>query len=276
MAARSEAAADLPIIIGGCFRTGTSLLRRLLNSHSRIYCGPEVKFFRDFYGDYFCDPLRHLRFVASARTMLGADELLLILGSAFLEIHERAAARAGKPRWADKSPENVLYMGDWERLLGDRLRFIMMVRNPLDTLASIADAGFPLSIPGGLDERIALYERYTDAGLRFANARPDLSYVVAYEELVQAPEESLRRLMEWLGEVFEPAQLDYHRVAHQTGLEDPKVAATAGIHSASVGRGSSVFAPAEARRIMRRTRSICDAIAAQRSARKGNDRGLQR
>ena len=40
-----------PIIVGGCHRSGTSLVRRLLNAHSRIYCGPEVKFFRDFFKD---------------------------------------------------------------------------------------------------------------------------------------------------------------------------------------------------------------------------------
>ncbi|MBI3997802.1 MAG: sulfotransferase [Armatimonadetes bacterium] len=48
-----------PIIIGGCPRSGTSLVRRILNAHSRIYSGPEVKFFRDFSGDYPNDPLRH-------------------------------------------------------------------------------------------------------------------------------------------------------------------------------------------------------------------------
>ena len=44
---RSFDAADLanfsalPIIVGGCFRSGTSLVRRLLNAHSRIFCGPD-------------------------------------------------------------------------------------------------------------------------------------------------------------------------------------------------------------------------------------------
>jgi hypothetical protein len=45
-----------PIIIGGCHRSGTSLLRRILNARSRIHCGPEIKFLRDFHGDYYGDP----------------------------------------------------------------------------------------------------------------------------------------------------------------------------------------------------------------------------
>jgi Sulfotransferase family len=37
-----------PIVVGGCYRSGTSLVRRLLDSHPRIHCGPEVKLFRDY------------------------------------------------------------------------------------------------------------------------------------------------------------------------------------------------------------------------------------
>ena len=35
---------DPPIFVIGCFRSGTSLLRRILDSHSRIACPPESKF----------------------------------------------------------------------------------------------------------------------------------------------------------------------------------------------------------------------------------------
>src|SRR3712207_6523404 len=108
-----------PIIVGGCHRSGTSLLRRMLDAHSRIHCGPEVKFFRDFFGDYAADPLRHLRFTTSARLAFPQVDLLGILGRAFLELHRAAASLAGKPRWADKNPENVLYLGEWQRLLAD-------------------------------------------------------------------------------------------------------------------------------------------------------------
>src|ERR671937_1164267 len=99
---------NLPIIIGGCHRSGTSLVRRILNAHSRIHCGTEVKFFRDFYGDYFYDPLKHARFFSTARAILSENDLLEIFGNAFIALHERAAAEANKPRWADKNHENVL------------------------------------------------------------------------------------------------------------------------------------------------------------------------
>lgn len=242
---------DLPIIVGGCHRSGTSLVRRVLDAHSRVYCGPEVKFFRDFYDDYMEDPIRHLRFATSARAVLPEEELFEVLGSSFVVLHERAAARAGKPRWADKNPENVLYLSEWQRLLGDGWFFIHVVRNPLDTLASIKEARFPLTIPPDLDSRIALYKRYTEAGLDFGSRHPEQYHRVIYERLVEQPEAVVSELMAWLGESFEPAQLDLDQIRHQSGLEDPKVKETTTVHAASVGRWKELLTPSEAAQISR-------------------------
>jgi hypothetical protein len=51
--------------------------------------------------------------------------------------------------------------------------------------------------------------------------------------------------MHWLGERFEPTQLDFQTVPRQHGLEDPKIAATTGVHGESVGRWRSLLSPAE-------------------------------
>jgi Sulfotransferase family len=245
-----------PIIVGGCPRSGTSVLRRVLNSHSRIHCGPEVKFFRDFYGDYFEDPIRHLRFSTSARSLLGELELLDVLGGAFVTMHERAALRAGKPRWADKSPENVLYLAEWRRLLSERWVFVHVVRNPLDTLASMKERGFPMSIPRSIHERISFYRRYLHAGIAFAEAYPSAYYLIQYERLIAAPETEIRRLMQWLSESFESVQLDFNSKAHAIGLEDPKIASTSKIHSESFGRWRQELTVDEAQTIWTQTRDL--------------------
>jgi len=169
---------DWPIIVGGCYRSRTSLVRRLLNAHSRIHCGPEVKFFRDFAGDYLEDPIRHLRFMQSARAILPQAELLKVLGKAFVALHQRAAELACKPRWADKNPENV------------------------------------------------------------------------YGELVARPDAVLPALMEWMGESFEPNQLQFGAAPHQSGLEDPKIAQSDAIHAESVGSWRETLTPREAARVV--------------------------
>ncbi|MBN2430538.1 MAG: sulfotransferase [Acidobacteria bacterium] len=234
-----------PIIIGGCLRSGTSLARRLLNAHPRIHCGPEVKFFRDFYNDYPEDPVRHLRFATSARRILAEEELLDILGGAFVRVHRQAAKRAGKVRWADKNPENVLYLSQWERLLGGKWLLVHVVRNPLDTLTSMLEAEFPKSLPPTLDGCVEFYERYVRAGHEFSLRFPKRSYCLAYEKLVREPESVLQEWMHWLGETISPAQWQLDHPAHQKGLEDPKISRTSRIHADSVRRWSDRLTSAQ-------------------------------
>lgn len=179
-----------------------------------------------------------------------------MLGRAFIKVHERAAAFVKKPRWADKNPENALYLTQWDRLLSTRWLFVHVVRNPLDTLASLKERNFPLSVPPSLPERIDFYRKYTLAGLAFGTAHPSRYRRVIYERLVGDPEEELRNLMQWLGEVFEPAQLEFNRIPHQTGLEDPKIANASTIHSDSVGRWTDAFTHAEALLIWNGTRDL--------------------
>ena len=220
-------------------------MRRILNAHSQIHCGPEVKFFRDFYSDYPRDPLKHLRFIHSARHLLPEDDLLDVLGQAFVVLHERAAARAGKSRWADKNPENVLFLSQWQRLLGNNWYFVHVVRNPLDTIASIREARFPLTIPSDFDAQIAFYRRYTETGLDFGDTHPERYFRIIYEQLVRQPEAVISQLMKHLEERFEQQQIAFHEGVHQKGLEDPKVADTTSIHSRSVGRWRTLLNPEE-------------------------------
>ncbi len=245
-----------PIVVGGCYRTGTSLVRRLLDAHSRIHCAPEIPFFRDFYGEYRDDPYAHLRFARNARSLLPEPELLELLGGAFVAVHKRAAEAAGKPRWADKAPENAVHLDSWEAVLGSRWLFVHVVRNPLDTLASMTAHPFPLTLPADLEGRIAVYSRMTEAGLERCERAPDVARTVVYEELTADPEGQIGALMDWLGEAPEAGQLEFNAQAHQAGLEDPKVAATTEVHRESVGTWRDGLAPAEAERVWAATREL--------------------
>lgn len=248
---------DCPIVVGGCHRSGTTLVRRILDAHPRIHCGPEVTFFRDFHGDYFDDPLRHLRFATTARDLLPEPDLLEVLGRAFVELHERAARRAGKRRWADKAPENVLYAGHWQRLLGDRWLLVHVVRNPLDTIASMNEARFPLTFPPDLDGRVAFYRRYMEAGQAFGQEHPERYRRVAYEQLCESPETVARELMAWLGEDFDRRQLALDAATPpEAGLEDPKIAETAGVHGDSIGRWTEALTADQAALVRSRTADL--------------------
>ncbi len=71
--------------------------------------------------------------------------------------------------------------------------------------------------------------------------------------------------MEWLGESFEAAQLEFGAFPHQTGLEDPEVGRTAVVHTNSVGRWRSLLTDEDATLIWERTHDLWEAIDSGRS-----------
>lgn len=230
--------AEAPIVVGGFYRSGTSLLRRLLDAHSRIHCGPEVKFFKDFHGDYPHDELRHVRLFGTLASLgLTPGELLPLFGRAFVEAHELAAHKADKARWADKNPENVLYLPQWRILLPQGFIFVHVVRQPLDALASLKEIGFPKAVPPAFEDKARLYLDFHMAAMTHVRAFPETSITVCYEDLVTSPAEILRGLFEHLGEAFEPAVLStFYAPERGNGIEDPKVGLTRAVHDQSVGR----------------------------------------
>lgn len=229
---------NTPLIIGGFFRTGTSLLRRMLDSHSNIHCGPEVKFFRDFYNDYVKDELRHVRFFNTLRTTgLIDDELLDIFGKAFVQSHKLAAFKKNKIRWADKNPENVLYLSEWQKLLPDGFVFIHVVRHPMDTLASLKEVGFLKTVPAEFENKVKLFKFFYEKGKTYTDKHPENSITIHYEDLVNSPKETLGYLLSKINEVFEPAMLlNFNSSDRGKGIEDPKIKKTKSIHNTSIGR----------------------------------------
>lgn len=250
-----------PIIIGGCYRTGTSLIRRILDSHSRIHCGPEVKFFRDFYGYYNDDPLAHARFFRTVRHLdVEENDLLRIFGNALIETHVISAKKWGKVRWADKNPENVLYLNQWYSLLNGHFFFIHCVRNPLDTLASFQEVGFKQTLPDGFEDKILVWRTFTESGIKFERNYPSISFRMRYEDLVSAPRQSLSKLMDAMGESFEETMLCFNSKEHQKGLEDPKIAATKEIHQKSVGRWCQELTKEQVEAVIKKCSDLFDVL----------------
>lgn len=229
---------EMPIIVGGFYRSGTSLIRRLLDAHSRIHCGPEVKFFKDLQSDYLNDSLAHVRLFSTLPSLgLDPEEIRNIFGSAFIEAHELAARKAGKVRWADKNPENVLYLAQWQHLLPRGFVFIHVVRHPLDVLASLLEIGFYKAVPANFEDKVKLLKTYLEMGLQYETLFPEKSVRLQYEDLVADPVATLRFLFSSIGEDFEPQVLEnFNHVERGHGIEDPKVVMTDRVHDRSVGR----------------------------------------
>jgi hypothetical protein len=236
-----------PIIIGGFYRSGTSLVRRLLDSHSKVYCGPEVKFWRDLHGEYQEDPYAHLRFFATAKQMgIRTEKLREIFGEAYIQLITEAIRSKKKKLWAEKNPENLLHLNEWFELLNGKMRFLFVVRHPLDALASLKEARFDKTMPLEFGGKVNECQRYLESGLAFRNLYPEKTILLRYEDLVSAPENTLKKLLSALNLNYEPNILnEFYKPARGIGIEDPKVSATTRVHTNSLSRWRVDLTPNE-------------------------------
>lgn len=228
----------LPIVVGGFYRSGTTLVRTLLDAHSAIHCGPEVKFMQDINGDYIGDTCADIRFFRTVGALgLPPSTIRREFGRAFVRLHEDAARAAGKRRWADKAPENALHIGQWRKVLPGGFLFVHVVRNPLDVLASIEESGFRRTVPPGFRERALFYRAFRERAEDHERRRPDTSIRVRYDELAADPLPVLDRLFRFLGEQPEPQVVSrFNAPERRGGLGDRKIRRTNAIHTGSIGR----------------------------------------
>ena len=220
---------EAPIFIIGAQRSGTSLLRRILNSHSRIACPPETKYLYPFS-----------QILRDTKSLAGLDSLgydrqhvaaaVASFGRSFLDEYARAQ---GKSRWAEKTPNYVDCLPElWELFGVTGARFVLIVRHGLDVAASLSDPNrhYPAIDPyleeAGGDECVAAGLFWADKTRRiieFRHLHADSCFEIRYEALTIRPEEALRPLFSFLEEEWEPDVIDYSRFTHHAGFGDPDV-----------------------------------------------------
>ena len=150
--------------------------------------------------DYGLDPDRTFRrIVRRAET----------IGSAAGVVFRDYAARFGKRRWGDKRPAYMQRLDVVLRMFPDA-QIIHIVRDGRDCVSSLKRMPWWES---GVVGAIWTWRSAIVKGRRAAARLPDDAYIeVRYEDLVTTPEDELRRLCAFLGEVFDEAMLEPRRV----------------------------------------------------------------
>lgn len=224
-------ASNRPIFIFGCPRSGTTLLSLMLHSHSRIAIPPETRFLmpvyrrRAMFGDLTVrenrrdlalyilrTPGRNFRHLELPRQPLRKQIVhgAPTIGSALGTVYRSYAARFGKERWGDKRPTYFRNV-DAIRTLFPDVQFVHLVRDGRDCVASLKRMSWWRQ--DSIDA-MAMWTHSVDCGRRAASRLPaDTFYAVRYEQLVTDPRGELMALCEFLGEEFEEAMLESHRVA---------------------------------------------------------------
>jgi len=239
-----------PIFVGGAGRSGTTLLRVILDSHSRIACGPELKVLPQVSQLWAELRTTYAPYLAESNVLPGDIDRsvrALIIG-----LLGAARRRSGKARVAEKSPNNVFFFRHLHAMF-PHAAYVHMLRDGRDVVASLLSMDW--RTPDGkrvdytADARVAA--RYWVSAIAsaraFAHATRGRSryHELRYEALIAEPESILRTLFEFLGEPWEPGVLDYHRREHALGLESSAEAVTRPMYRSATGRWRRDLTPAQ-------------------------------
>jgi hypothetical protein len=234
-----------PIFIGGVGRSGTTLLRVMLDAHPNISCGPELKILpfigqlhkvllgpwapsMCYYQNAPADVSRHCRRLIES----------------FVETFRRVS---GKPRWAEKTPDNVLHMVSLGAIFPDA-QFLHVIRDGRDVACSLVTMHWINPVTGqkawhtqSITNAARYWRQVVEAAHRQA-AHPSLAgrvLEVRYERLVTEPERTLREVLEFLQEPWHDEVL-HHDLQAQSHQPDPEESNTrqarGAVYRTSLGR----------------------------------------
>jgi sulfotransferase family protein len=216
----------VPFIVG-VPRSGTTLLRLMLDAHPMLAIPAESGLLLSIVGrppsGGPISPLELHRLAVRSPTWadsgLDQDEYLARLVSlhpfsvsggvrAFYRLYSE---RSGKPRWGDKTPNNIERMAPISLIIPEA-RFVHIIRDGRDVALSLRDKIFS---PGRDMSTLARFwmERITNAR---RDAEQDVPYLeIRFEELVLEPEACLRRICDFIDLDYSSSMLTYHLSARR-------------------------------------------------------------
>jgi len=176
-----------PIVIGGCGRSGTTLLLSVLAAHPRIFAVPVET-------HCFC-PTAYTRNPDFSTPLRVREFYRLLL---------RSRIPASAVRWCEKTPRNVQYFGPILRRFRGKVRLIHVVRDGRDVITS----KHPDDREGKYHVSPRRWVQDVRAGLRFEGHPQVLT--LKYEDLVGSMDDTLDRIGCFLGESFAGLQGRWH------------------------------------------------------------------
>ena len=216
---------NTPFFVLGAARSGTTMLRLMLNRHSRLAIPFESHFLRQIFEELPSDrPLEVHEADRMADLVVGeknfrtwhldgtrvrqelvrlAPSPLAVLVDALFRME---IAESGKPRWGDKTP---LYYACWQRLMGlfPGSKLIHIIRDGRDVSRSLEKVGW--HGPTGYHRACYWQQRVEMAHAAARELGPERNLIIRYEDLVLETRATLGAVCDFLEESYEPKMLDF-------------------------------------------------------------------
>jgi hypothetical protein len=217
----------MPIIVGAP-RSGTTLLRFMLDASSELAIPPETGFLaiggkingrgkklRDSFFQAivnYGEPLRSWPdFEIPAREFRATLDQITPFNATdgYRAFYRLYAARHGKTRWGDKTPIYCRHLKAIRKILPEA-RFVHIIRDGRDVALSLRRMWFS---PGWDMETQATYWRDCILAARRAGRGQHDYLEVRYEELIHNTAETLQRICTHVNLTFEEKMLNYYKRA---------------------------------------------------------------
>ena len=215
---------ELPVLIIGMPRSGTSLAEQILASHRAAFGAGELTFWNSAYEAY-----------REAEQGGTGTELIPHLAADYLK--QLTGLSPDSRRVIDKMPANFMYAGFIHAAL-PRARIIHMQRDPIDTCVSIYFQNFFNIAPyaNDLDNLAHYYREYRRITEHWRALLPPSALLeVPYEGLIADQEGWTRRMLDFIGLPWDPACLEFEKTSRVV-ITASKWQVRQRISTASLGR----------------------------------------
>lgn len=240
---------------GGIFvitaaRSGSTLLRYLLDSHPAVACPTESPV------GQLCKFMHVVWAETVGPGVPGEPDGRSLARDAVNEVMRQYLGQRGKSLWCEKSTKSVRHLPDITATFPDAV-YVCLYRHAMDMIASGLEAsrwgygryGFQPYVERRPDNVVAALGEYwadwAERMMELERAGRCATVRLTYEDLVSQPHETLVSLFEFIG-VDCDARLVDELVAtslarrHDDGRQDHKIEFSAAIHEQSVGRGRAI------------------------------------
>jgi hypothetical protein len=211
------------VIVLGVSRSGTTLLKSMLDAHSQLAIPTESYFIPQLWDrhgerpdrDAILADLGRLERIrqwgidveALARHLPAEPSFAQVIDG----VYSAYAESQGKARYGDKTPLHMQHLDLLARVFPNA-RYVHIVRDGRDAalsfLAMTRRPRFNVSRPRAIGDFASAWRREILAARRFGREHPYLE--LRYEDLVTDPEARLRDVCAFLGLAYEPTMLEYH------------------------------------------------------------------